>query len=108
VTIDPSTDRVNGRVQAGINSVYNCAQLGTACAGINVPLSDTWAVRASGSIDAILLYRQSLSLRYTVINKGQNNGYAAAADWRAVATVRGPFLEAQCGASEQSVAWKAK
>jgi iron complex outermembrane recepter protein len=49
VTVDPSTDTVSGRVEAGTSSVYNGAELGYSVRGsVNVPLSDTLAVRASG------------------------------------------------------------
>jgi iron complex outermembrane recepter protein len=48
ITVDPSTDGVSGRVQAGTNSVYNGAELGYSFRGaVNVPLSDTLAIRAS-------------------------------------------------------------
>jgi outer membrane receptor protein involved in Fe transport len=49
VTVDPSTDALSGRVQAGTSSVYNGAGLGyNFRAAVNVPLSDTLAIRASG------------------------------------------------------------
>ncbi len=49
VTADPSTERFSGRVQAGTESVENGDELGYSLrASVNVPLSDTWAVRASG------------------------------------------------------------
>jgi iron complex outermembrane receptor protein len=49
VTIDPSTDAVTGRVQAGGTSVHNGDYPGyDVRAAVNVPLSDTVAVRASG------------------------------------------------------------
>jgi outer membrane receptor protein involved in Fe transport len=45
VTIEPSTDRASGRVQAGTSSVYDGDQLGyNLSAAVNVPLSDTFAV----------------------------------------------------------------
>jgi iron complex outermembrane receptor protein len=48
VTVDPSMDAVSGRVEAGTSGVYSGAELGyTARAAINVPLSDTLAIRAS-------------------------------------------------------------
>lgn len=48
VTIDPSTDGVSGRVQAGTSTVYNGAELGyNFRASLNVPLSDTVAMRFS-------------------------------------------------------------
>ena len=49
VTVDPSTDAFSGRVQAGTTSVYNGDGLGYNVRGaVNIPLSDTLAVRASG------------------------------------------------------------
>lgn len=49
VTVDPSTDAVSGRIQVGSSSVHNGDQLGYGVRGaVNVPLGDTWAVRASG------------------------------------------------------------
>jgi iron complex outermembrane receptor protein len=48
VTVDPSTEGITGRVQAGTSTVYNGAQLGYNVRGaINVPLSDTFAIRGS-------------------------------------------------------------
>lgn len=47
-TIDPSTDRFSGHVQAGLSGVVNGNELGYGTRGsVNVPLSDTWAIRAS-------------------------------------------------------------
>jgi outer membrane receptor protein involved in Fe transport len=49
VTVDPSTAAVSGRVQAGISDVSNGDGLGYNVRGsVNVPLSDTFAIRASG------------------------------------------------------------
>jgi iron complex outermembrane recepter protein len=49
VTLDPSMDRVSGRVQADISDVYNGADAGYGFRGnVNVPLTDSLAVRASG------------------------------------------------------------
>jgi len=49
VTVDPSTEGFSGRVQAGMSSVYNGAELGYNARGVvNVPIGDTFAVRASG------------------------------------------------------------
>jgi iron complex outermembrane receptor protein len=51
VTVDPSTDALSGRVEAGTSSVYNGAELGYNMRGaVNVPLSDTAAVRASAFV----------------------------------------------------------
>jgi outer membrane receptor protein involved in Fe transport len=49
VTVTPSTDRVSGNLQAGVSSVRNGDEAGYVYRGaLNAPLSDTWAVRASG------------------------------------------------------------
>ena len=49
VTIDPSTDAVSGRVQAGVSDVHNAGQPGyNVRASLNVPLNDTLAMTVSG------------------------------------------------------------
>ena len=49
VTADPNTDRVSGRISAGLSTVENGAEAGYNVRGsVNVPLSDSLAVRASG------------------------------------------------------------
>jgi iron complex outermembrane receptor protein len=49
VTVDPSTDRLSGRVQAGSSGVLNGADAGYNVHGsVNVPVNEEWAVRASG------------------------------------------------------------
>jgi len=49
VTVDPSTERVFGDVRVGGDSVFNGVNLGyNASAAVNVPLTDTIAIRASG------------------------------------------------------------
>jgi iron complex outermembrane receptor protein len=48
VTTDPSTERMSSRVQLGLNGVRNADELGYSVrASVNVPLSDTLALRAS-------------------------------------------------------------
>src|SRR5690606_10964429 len=48
VTKDPSTDAISGRFQGDINTVHK-GEVGYALRGsLNMPLSDTVAVRASG------------------------------------------------------------
>jgi outer membrane receptor protein involved in Fe transport len=50
VTADPSTAELSGRVEAGLDNVYNGYSLGyNARASINVPINDELAVRASTS-----------------------------------------------------------
>ncbi len=49
VTVDPSTTAFAGRVQADVNTVQNGAEAGLGFRGaVNIPLGDTFAVRASG------------------------------------------------------------
>lgn len=49
VTVDPSTQALTGRLQAGTTSIYNSGGLGYNVRGAaNIPLSDTFAVRISG------------------------------------------------------------
>ena len=49
VTVDPSTAGVSGRLQVGTDGVRNAADPGYSVRGaINIPLTDTFAVRASG------------------------------------------------------------
>lgn len=49
VTKDPSTERLSGRIQAGLSGVDNGGSIGYSIRGaVNVPVSDTLAVRASG------------------------------------------------------------
>ena len=51
VTVDPDTTGLNGRVQTDLNSVDGDAGLGYGVRGaVNVPLSDTFAVRVSGYV----------------------------------------------------------
>ncbi len=50
VTVDPSTSGVSGHVQVGTSSVSKGSDLGYSFRGaVNVALSDTFAIRASGS-----------------------------------------------------------
>src|SRR3546814_5831756 len=49
VTVDPSTTDISGRAEAGLNIISHGSGLGyTLRAGLNVPLSETLAVRVSG------------------------------------------------------------
>jgi iron complex outermembrane recepter protein len=48
VTVDPSTEGMSGRLQAGTSTVYNGAELGYSARGsFNLPLSNTLAVNGS-------------------------------------------------------------
>jgi len=82
VTVDPSTDRLSGSVQAGGSGVANGAQVGYSARGsVNVPINDTLAVRASaftrldpGYIDSVVTHEDG-------INKLRTSGARVAALW---------------------------
>jgi iron complex outermembrane receptor protein len=83
VTVDPSTDKVSGRVEAGTSSVYNGAELGYSLRGsANVPLSDTFAVRVSGFTRQDPGYIDNPVLHIDGINKADVDGGRLAALWR--------------------------
>lgn len=49
VTVDPSTESISGRLQAGLSGVHNGPHAGYSVSGaVNLPVNDTIAVRASG------------------------------------------------------------
>src|ERR1700677_1368609 len=83
VTADPSLDAVSGRVQAGISSVFNGNELGYNVRGsLNVPLTDTFAVRMSayhredpGYIDNVLTHVDG-------VNEVLANGAHVSALWQ--------------------------
>ena len=83
VTVDPSTDAVSGRVQAGTSGVYNGAEPGYNFRGsVNVPLSDTWAVRASGFTRQDPGYIDNPVLNIRGINEDHASGGRLSALWR--------------------------
>jgi iron complex outermembrane recepter protein len=83
VTVDPSTDGINGRVEAGTDTVYNGAQLGYNFRGsVNVPLSDTLAIRASGFTRQDPGYIDNPVLHIDGINEEHANGGRLALLWR--------------------------
>jgi iron complex outermembrane receptor protein len=83
VTVDPSTDGVSGRVQAGVSSVYNGAELGyNARASVNIPLSDTLAIRVSGFTREDPGYIDNPILHIDGINETRVSGGRLAAIWK--------------------------
>jgi iron complex outermembrane receptor protein len=83
VTVDPSTDGVSGRVQAGTSSVYNGAQLGYNMRGsVNVPLSDSLAVRASAFTRLDPGYIDNPVRGIDGVNEARASGGRLAALWR--------------------------
>jgi outer membrane receptor protein involved in Fe transport len=83
VTVDPSTDGVSGRVQAGTSDVHNGAELGYNFRGsINVPLSDTVAIRATGFTHQDPGYIDNPVLHINGINEEHVSGGRLSALWR--------------------------
>ena len=88
VTVDPSTDKVSGRVEAGTSSVYNGAELGYSFRGsINVPLTDSLAIRASAFTREEPGYIDNPVLHINGINESHAVGGRVAALWHASDTV---------------------
>jgi iron complex outermembrane receptor protein len=83
VTVDPSTDGVSGRVQAGTSSVYNGAELGYNFRGaVNVPLGDTFAIRASAFTRQDPGYVDDPGLHSDGVNEGRTDGGRLSALWK--------------------------
>jgi len=83
VTLEPSTQALSGRIEAGIDSVHNGAELGYTFRGaINVPLSDTLAVRASAFTRRDAGYVDNPTLGLDGVNKANVQGGHVAALWR--------------------------
>ena len=83
VTVDPSTDGVSGRVQGGVSSVYNGDEAGYNVRGaINVPLSDTLAVRASAFTRRDPGYIDNVQTGQDGVNRGNFDGGRLSALWR--------------------------
>jgi iron complex outermembrane recepter protein len=83
VTVDPSTDALKARVEAGTNTVHNGAQLGYGMRGaVNVPLSDTWAIRLSGFTRTDPGYIDNPARGIDGINKTEAYGGRISTLWR--------------------------
>lgn len=83
VTIDPSTDAVSGRLQAGLSSIENGDEMGYNVRGsVNVPLSDTFAVRASAFTRSDSGYIDNTTAGIDGVNSGDARGGRLSALWR--------------------------
>ena len=83
VTIDPSTEGLSGRIEGGSNWVYNGAQAGYNVRGaVNIPLSDTLAVRASAFVRQDPGYIDDPVHHFEGVNEGHADGGRLAALWR--------------------------
>jgi iron complex outermembrane receptor protein len=83
VTVDPSTESLSGRVEAGVNSVYSGAEPGyNFRASVNVPLSDSWAIRASGFTRQDPGYIDNVQTGEQGVNKTVVSGGRVSALWK--------------------------
>ncbi len=83
VTVDPSTDRVSGSVQGGLSAIHNENEAGYSVRGaVNVPLSDTLAIRASGFTRRDPGYVDDPTRGVEGVNEGHANGGRLSALWR--------------------------
>lgn len=83
VTVDPSTSALSGRVQVGTSSVSHGDDLGYNVRGsINVPLSDTWALRASAFTRREPGYIDNVQTSQSDINEVDADGGRLAALWQ--------------------------
>lgn len=83
VTIDPSTSGFSGRVQGGITSVRNGDGLGYNMRGaVNLPLGDSFAVRASAFDVSDAGYVDNVQTRERGVNNRDSSGGRLSALWR--------------------------
>lgn len=83
VTIDPSTDKISGRVQAGTSGVHNGNEPGYSFRGsVNVPITDTLAIRASALTRKEPGYIDNPIRGVDGVNEARINGGRLAALWR--------------------------
>jgi iron complex outermembrane recepter protein len=83
VTVDPSTKELSGQVQAGVSDVSNGAEVGYNVRGsVNVPLSDTLAVRASGFTREDPGYIDNPVLHLNGVNEDHVSGGRLSTLWR--------------------------
>jgi iron complex outermembrane receptor protein len=88
VTVDPSTDGVSGRVQAGTSSVYHGADQGYDLhASANVPLSNDFAVRASAFTRRDPGYIDNVQSGQRGVNSADVHGGRLASLWRPTETL---------------------
>lgn len=82
VTIEPSTDRVSGRIQGGLSNV-RYGETGYNLRGaINLPLAETLAVRASAFVRMDPGYVDNSGLGLKDVNTGHSRGGRIAALWQ--------------------------
>jgi iron complex outermembrane receptor protein len=83
VTVDPSTNGISGRLQAGTTSVQQGDEFGYSVRGsVNVPLSNDFAVRASGFTRREPGYIDNPGLAIDDVNQIDVDGGRLSALWR--------------------------
>jgi outer membrane receptor protein involved in Fe transport len=83
VTVDPSTDGVSGRIQGGLSSISHSSDLGYNGRGwVNVPLTDTLAVRASAFTRSEAGYIDNPQTGERDVNDQDTNGGRVSALWK--------------------------
>jgi outer membrane receptor protein involved in Fe transport len=83
VTVDPSTEGRSGRVEASSTNVHHGSDLGYSARGnVNVPLSDTFAIRASGFTVRNPGYIDNLETGEDDTNEYHSDGGRLSALWR--------------------------
>lgn len=82
VTVDPSTQAFDGRLQAGLASVKDGEVGHTLRGSVNVPLSDTFAVRASGFTLRDPGYVDNVQTGTDDINRRNSDGGRLSAMWQ--------------------------
>jgi iron complex outermembrane receptor protein len=83
VTVDPSTEHLSGRAEAGTNIVHNGSELGYNLRGsANVPLSDALALRVSGFTRQDAGYIDNPTANIDGVNEAAAYGGRAALLWK--------------------------
>ncbi len=83
VTVDPSFDGLHGRAEVGLNQVRNGADPGYSVRGaVNVPLTDTFAMHASGFSRRDAGYIDNPVLGAEGVNEQRVTGGRLSALWR--------------------------
>lgn len=83
VTVDPSTEQIGGRVQAGVSTVRNGDEAGYNVRGaINIPLGADVAIRASGFTRSDPGYIDDPARNAQGVNSAEVSGGRIAALWR--------------------------
>jgi iron complex outermembrane receptor protein len=82
VTLDPSTQALSGRLEVGASTTENAANLGANADGaVNIPISDTLAVRGSAFIRRTPGYVDNVQSGQKGVNTDQVDGGHLSARW---------------------------